>query len=42
MLVLIMRSNAVLLGGTAMMVLVGCKEGSPPILLDPGNQVAVV
>lgn len=42
MLDFLMRSNAVLLGGTAMMVLVGCKEGSPPILTDPGNQVAVV
>ena len=42
MLNLMMRSNALLLGGTAMMVLAGCKEGSPPLLADPGNQVAVV
>ncbi len=42
MLNLMMRSNALLLGGTAMMVLAGCKEGSPPLLSDPGNQVAVV
>jgi len=42
MLDLMMRSNAVLLCGTAMMVLAGCKEGNPPILVDPGNQVAVV
>ena len=39
---LMMRSNTVLLGGAAVMLLVGCKEGSPPILIDPGNQVAVV
>jgi hypothetical protein len=38
---LMMRSNAMLLVGTAM-VLVGCKEGSPPVLIDPGNQIAVV
>ncbi len=24
------------------MMVVGCKEGSPPVLVDPGNQVAVV
>ncbi len=42
MLDLMMRSNAVLLGGSAMMVLAGCQEGSPPLLADPGNQVAVV
>ncbi len=39
---LMIRSNVVLLGGTAMMVLAGCSEGSPPLLADPGNQVAIV
>ncbi len=35
-------TNAGLLCTAAVMMVSGCKEGSPPILVDPGNQVAVV